>query len=131
MQGFLPFSKRLPVFSFSRKSPHSVSRLPKQLVIKRWISCHNSPCLSFPFLEISKERGFGTFSVHISSVRSVFTPKRAFLPTFMYCLPTTFGDPGPNKDVMNLIFDFGCGSRGEEERCYLELVLDRRKRSPN
>lgn len=65
-----------------------------------------SPCLSFPFLDIRKDNGLGTFSVQILSLLSVLKPKRAFLPTFMYCLPIAFGDPVPNKDVINFIFDF-------------------------
>lgn len=105
------------------KCPLSISSAkPKLPNITYYSWYNNSPYRSFPLLEISKDKGFGTFSVQMSSARSVLTPKRAFLPTFMYCLPITFGDPVPNKDVINFIVDLCCDTRRGEERYYLELA---------
>lgn len=87
--------------------------------------CSYSPCLSFPFLEINKDSGLGTFSVQILSLLSLLTPKRAFLPTFMYCLPIAFGDLVPNRDSINFIFVLRLIHVAEKNNLFSRPLIDK------
>lgn len=80
-----------------------------------------SPCLSFPFLEMRKDKGLGTLSVYRPSCWFVLSPNRAFLPTFMYSLPIFLGELMPNNDPMNFIFDQRCPNRSRDNHRSVEI----------
>ncbi|KAK2583068.1 hypothetical protein KPH14_009101 [Odynerus spinipes] len=86
------------------RHPECRKRGKRKIPNKKEKSRSYSLCLSLPPLEMSMDKGVGTFSEQMSSFRSGLIPRSAFLPTFMYLLPIVLGEPSPNKDVMNLMF---------------------------
>lgn len=84
----------------------------RKMIISNWIKQElnimfiDLLCRNFPFFDINILRGLGTLSVHIWSPSLLGRiPKRAFLPTFMYCRPIFLGEPTPNNDVINFILE--------------------------